>query len=772
MVQSSVPLILLAIFLIAPSYIPSSNLALQFSSRTLDAYSFRDLTDLLPEGLQRITAAASWGSGAVIVGQSSYGEPVLAEYDASQDALSSPLKFMPSHYTPPDAISRAGSLYLLSGRSVGTSPVLGLYDSSTSEFVDVTDVLPWDVGQIVTIIGGTGSFLLVLDNETDYRPALFSTNSRTLIPLNASWLENIAQVSGGAWDGSAFFLAGQGVSGDPALIALDPSQGSFLDLSETLPEDMERVDHLIWSQDALFILGARSLFWETKASMAVYNRSSGEMTSLTDSLRWDYSEVLMGTWNGSALILMVRGGGPETLMAYFPDNGTSLYVDGVIPTYWEYSAMIGYGEDAILLGDRGRPAAGFLETSSWYWEEREKIFEGAIKVILDVEAADGSFVLAGSRSKSAALGFLNVDNNSLDDMSNDLDVRDAAIFGVSWSGEDYLLAGSNDSSGLLYRLDPESSSLQDLTTGLPDGLDYLYDPAWNGNVYLIPGNREGKPSLLVHNPSDGMTEEVNREVQLYFNQIIRVVAYGDRFLLMGSNSQGAALATFDVEAKEIDYLGNELGELYGTDGVLTGAAWNGELLAVGGGTTSKPILGLWVPAQGIFTDHSAELPGEFGMIHHVLWTGKEFMVGGFGPRGASLGAYYVSNGTFADLSRLLPPSHSLVYGMASLEGEVLVVSAADSSNPSIGVLSLARTSDLFGNLPSILGDPVNAAILGISVALVALFAYQQGRRRRRSASPPLPTQHYPHAPFEAPGDYPEVYEEYPSGDFREDEIQL
>ncbi len=733
LLRFSVPLIIVIAVLTAQSYLYPSSLALVVGDRTAGDHSFRDLTDLFPEGIERLTAAASWDSGAILIGLSSTGEPALAHYDVSRDNLSEPFLHLPDYFSPPELVARLGSYYLLAGDSLGTSPVLGLYDAVSTQFIDVTGALPSDVDRVVTLSSASGSFFMVLENDTALLPASFNPGSRSLGVMEVEGFENVTRVRHSVWNGTASYLVGEWMDGSPALVAITPMNSSLLDLSDSLPGDMDRVDHLIWARDSLYILGVRNIFWNTRASFAVFNTSSQAMTSLSSLLRSDYTSLQSGAWNGTALSLMPQIGTSRTLMAYYPDSDSSVFLDGVIPSRPSYLTMVPFGEDIILPGNDELPVLGLVRTSTWEWDDREKTFDGTYRMIYDVETTDSGFAIGGVRQQSAALGMVDVNAPSLEDESDYLDLEDATIYGSAWGMNELLLAGGNESGGILYVFDPSSGLVENLTSEMPGDVDYLYDPIWGQSAYLIPGYSDGKAVVLTYDPQEGVMSDLSRQVQSYFASVFRAVAHEDLFVLLGYNDRGAALATLNAETGVVDYLGNELSDLYGSDAFLMDAAYNGEYFLVGGLAGGEALIGAWYPALEVFKDLSWKAPKGFGVVYEVVWTGDDFVLGGGGTGSASMGIYHPANETFADLSSILTPSSTLVTSMAVREGKVLVVSTIDYSRPSMGLLTIGEASSILDSLPSIIRDPANAAILALSIALAAVLAHILGRHGRRPA---------------------------------------
>jgi hypothetical protein len=755
--RSSLPLVLLIAFSAVSPGFQGSSFALIPSEETMGDYSFQELSHLLPEGVVDIQVAAPWGNGAFIVGSRPSGDSLIVRYEPSKPKISEPLAELPPYYLGVTKVARSGSRYLIAGQSVGTSAVMGFYDASTSNFTDHTFLLPEETVTVSLLASAGSDFLVVLKNESAYAPWIFNPGSRSLSMLNAEGFQGMSDVRHATWNGSAIFIGGRWVGGDPALVILNPSNGSLEDLSSLLPGDMHRIDYLIWADDVLYILGIRYWLWTTRVSLAVYDPSSGSINSLTDADWNDYSRVQMGLWNGTSLLLLVWKNTWRSIAVYHPENDTALFLDNSIPGYWSYAAMIPSGVNLLLVGNYIGPSMGFLEIDTWEWEETEGAFEGPYRSVYSATAADDLFVIVGGRTSTAALGLLDPAANVLDDRSDDLDIQDAVLLGAGWAGDRVLLTGVNESQGLLYTYDMTTRTVTNFSESLPREVDFLLEPAWNGGVYLIPGYEDGKVALIVFDPGDNSTKDLSHLARPYFRFVTKVVPYEDGFLILGTNDLGAAMATLDTSTERVEYLGNDLGEFYGPFSFLAGAAWDGKSFLIVGLANDGPLMGIWSPAEDTYDDLSSLLPEEFQYLSRVLWTGEEFIVGGAGGTSAALGAYYPSNKTFQDLTDILPPSYAEVGSMAWLEGEVLIVARTDSWEVAMGMLTIQRTAvGPFEGLPTFLKDPSNALILGLSVGLVAILAFLAGRRGRKPASvAPPPEEPYQSPPYEVP----EIYQE-------------
>jgi hypothetical protein len=762
LLRSTVPLILLIAFALVSPSLQTSSLGLRLEEERVGDYTFEELSHLFPEGVGSIGAAASLGQGALIVGSSTTGKSVILRYDPSQPRIATPFEYLPPHYYAVGRMAAMGSRYLISGWSVGTSTVLGVYDASSSAFADHTNLLPPDTQTIQLITPAGSSFFVVLTNETQFVPAMLDPSGGSLTAMEVEGFENLTTVSHAAWNGSHLYIGGVWAGGDPALLALNPSNGSLEDLSGLLPGDIDRVDYLVWADNALYILGIRYWFWSTRASLAVFDPVNRTIESLTTPAWNEYTKIQMGLWNGTALLMLVQDWGWHTLAAYYPANDTTFFTENLIPGYWSYVAMLPSGQDLLFVANYYGPAVGIVRLDTWTWEEKDGAFEGPYETVVSTSTMGDSFVLVGGRTASGALGLLDPSGSVLEDRSDDLDLADTVLVGASWNGQRLLLSGANQSSGVLYTYDPSTGSVDNLTSTLPEDIEILFVPSWNGSVYAIPGYGNSKASLLLFDPATNTTTDLGAAVRLYFRFVTAVVAYDDLFLVIGYNSQGAAMAVLDAATGDLRYLGNELGELYGLNSLLTDAAWNDEALLIGGFYNDRPILGLWSPDTETYDDLTSLLPKDFGGIYTVVWTGESFVVGGRGDS-ASLGVYYPANETFVDLSSILPPSYLTVDSLEVLDGDVLVLSRDTSGDPVMGILSVERAAPgPLDALPGFLQDPSEVAIFGLSVALVAVLAFLAGRRGRRPEAVPPPTQH-PYGP--GPQEMPEAYEEeqYPYG---------
>ncbi len=751
-----VPIVAVVLVLLIQSNVPRAGPLLVPEKRAGD-YSFRELGELLPEGLESLVAATPWDSGAVLVGYTNNERPVLARYRAADASFDGELQALPPHFAAPDRIARSGNFLMFGGDSLGTFPALGLYDGSSSQVTDVTNLLPLDVRQTSLIVGGEQSFLIVGDNDTGYALGIFETNSQRWSSLEASEFVNLAEVNHGVWNGATFYVGGEKKGGVPALLSVSPG-GGVVDMSDEIPGDMTQVNHLVWAGDALYIFGTRPVFSTTEASMAVHVPSTGNTTSLTPALRSDYSKLEGGVWNGTALIVLASSDSMSTLMAYYPSNDSSRYADDVLPPNWQYQGMIQSGQSIVMTGINDSPFVGHLTPSNWTWEEKERVFETQYRVIHHAHDAGGKFVIGGVRRASAALAVVDTASMDLEDWSDALGLRDTVIYGTAGDEDWLLLAGTNGTHGVLYGYEPANGTLQSLTWGVPEQVGFLHNPSQVGNLFAIPGYGSGKTVLVVYDSEKEAFVDLSPQVQRYFDSTIRVVTGGDSFFIIGENDAGPALAILEPSTTNISFAGRALASLYGPTATLMDAAWSGESLLIAGTGEGQPLLGAWRPSEETYEDLSQEVPEDFGMITAVAWTGDAYAIGGLGPDGAALGAYYPTNHTFVDLRALVPPAYAAVTAVASRGNEVLVVSMLVSSNPSIGVMTLEGIPGPFAGLPAIIGEPAGAIILGLSVALAVAVGYVVGRRTGRpprvQTAPPPP---YPEIPTGHPEEFPPGY---------------
>lgn len=753
-----VPILVIIVIALVQPTLPQASLA-AFIERQAGDYSFRELRHLLPEGIESIVTSTPWETGAMLVARTDTDGLVLAKYNAAEGKLESGLQALPPNYATPESVARSGDYLLFGGESLGTSPVLGLYDASSQQVDDVSDVLPADVERIALIVGGDQSFLTVTQNGTGYTPGIFESGSRNWRSLDVGTFANLASVAHGTWNGTTFYVVGAKAGGVPALLQVAPA-GGVVDLSDDLPDDMEEANYLVWTGASLYLLGWRHSLITSRASMAFYVPRTGVTTSLSSALRSDYTSLRSGVWNGTALIFVAEIDATQTLMAYYPAEETSLHVDDVLPPGRNYRDMVRYGESILLTGGDGTPLISQLDLSDWSWEEKEEAFEGHFQAIYHAQVAGDAFVVAGVRHSSAALAFVEPAVGSLEDRSEALDLVDTTILGTAGEKDYLLIAGQNDTGGVLYGYGFSNGSLKDLTPNVPLGVEFSSHPSRVGDLYSVPGSRDGESVLLVYDRGADRTMDLGAQVQRYFDPPIGLAAGSDNFLIFGHNDKGPALALLNGATLNVTFLGRDVARLYGPSGFILSAAWSGETFLIGGTLDGRPLLGAWNPASDTYSDLSRQIPDDFGIITTIAWMEDGFAVGGQGLGRASVGAYYPRNGSFVDLRGMLPLSYAGVNSLAARGSEVLMVSTLTSSGISIGVLRLGTSSALLGGLPAVISEPTGAIVLGLSVTLAAVVAYVIGRRTRPRKVPnmPLPPP-YPEVPFGPPEEYAQSYPE-------------
>ncbi len=758
-----VPILVIVVIALFQPSLPQANLA-AFIERLSGDYSFRELSNLLPEGIESIAGSTTWEKGAMLVARTNADRVVLAEYNAAEGRLEGAFLALPPNYAVPRSMARSGNLLLLGGESLGTAPVLGLYDGSSRRIDDVSDVLPYEAESISLIVGGGQTFLTVIHNGTGYTPGIYEPGSRSWTSLDAGTFADLASVTHGTWNGTVFFVAGAKLGGIPTLLQVNPG-GGVVDLSGDLPDDIEELDYLVWTGASLYLLGRRHSLEGTRASLAVYQPAVRTSTSLSSALRDDYTALRAGAWNGYTLSLLAETADARRLIAYHPANDTALYLDDILIPNSGHRDLVQYSETLLLIGGDETPFIGHLNLSDWRWEDKGEVFEGPFQTILHAEVVGGRFVVAGTRRSSGALALIDPSMNSLEDKSEVSGLDDTALIGAVGDEDWILLAGENANGGALYGYGTSNGSLQDLTPKVPQGMK-LAPPSRIGGVYAIPGHKDGESGLLVYDRAlDSMTD-LGAQVQRYFDPPIGLAAGETDFLIFGNNDRGPALALLDASTLNITFLGTDLDRLYGPSGLILSASWSGNIFLIGGTIDGRPLLGAWNPAGNTYEELSREVPEDFGSITTIAWTGDGFALGGQGTEGASIGAYYPRNRAFIDLRGLLPPSYTAVNSLAARGSDILVVSTLASSSVSIGVLRLSPSSTLWDGLPSVVSEPAGAVVLGLSVTFASTVAYILGRRTKRRKVPnPPPPAPYPEVPLGPPEEYypgyPEEFEAIP-----------
>lgn len=751
-----VPILVIGVIVLAQPNLPQASFS-AFTEIRSGEHTFRELGDLLPEGIDSLIASAPWDTGAMLLAHTNVDGPALARYNAAQGRLEGGLVSLPPYFASSGSLARSGPYLLYGGDSLGTSPVLGLYDAVSQRIDDVSDVLPAGMEHVSLIVGGDQSFLMIGHNGTGYTPGIFEPGPRSWRFLAVGAFANLTSVRHGTWNGTAFYVAGEKLGGVPALLQVDAA--GVVDLSDGLPNDMVEANHLVWTGTSLFVLGWRH-FSVPRASMAVYVPETGVTVSLTSSLRSDFTGLRSGVWNGTSLILQAEVDSVRILMAYYPANDTSLYVDDVLPSGREYQDMIQYRESILIAGDDGSPFIGHLGLSDWSWEEKEGAFEGRFQTILHAQVAGDSVVVAGARRSSAALALVDVAAGSLEDRSGALGLADTTILGTAGDEDWLLIAGRNKTGGGLYGYSLTNGTLKDLTSKVPEGVDFGYHPSRVDGLYAIPGLGDGGSALLVYDLAADEMTDLSAQVRHYFDPPIGLAPGDDEFLIFGHNDRGPALAVLDVETMDVTPLGRQLASLYGPSGILLSGAWSGDVFLIGGTVDGRPLVGRWEPVSDAYLDLSRGVPEDFGIVTAIEWAESGFVVGGQGLDGASIGAVYPRNGSFVDLRQMLPPHYAAVSSIAAKGDEVLIVSTLAPSGISIGVLRLGESSTLLGGLPALISEPAGATVLGLSVALAAAVAYLLGRRTRppKFQQTPLP-QPYPETHLGPPEKYLDGYPE-------------
>lgn len=754
----AMPVLVLAALLLVPAYLSTTGPAAVLGGESAGDSDHEDLTSALPDGVGKVTVVAAGGPHPLIFGESSSGRPIAASFAPEDVPWEDALTYLPDYYAAPSLAAASGSRYAVAGGTVGSSPALGIYDDATGEFVDATDVLPETIVRVDMLVGSPEAFLVVGRNGTGLVAAALDPTASVYSPLRPGSLASFARLSDGVWNGSTFYLAGEGREGDPLLQALAPSTGNVTDLSSLIPVDLDRIGRLLWSGEDLYLLGERTTLWSPRASAAVYAPTTGSMTSLTASLPPDCEDFRLAGWNGSTLFVVAGVRSVPTLLTYTPSTDLFTSLEGVLPTSWTYEALIPQGDRVTFLGTDGTPRAGVLRSSTWLWEEQSNAFDSAFQGVFDFESEGTDVLMAGVRSHTAALGRLVPSTHEVVDMSWDLSLEHTLLRGITKGLDDYLLAGSNASGGVLYAFNLANVALEDLTPLLPEGTQEVFKPAWNGQVYVVPGSSPQGAVLTVYDPAIAGAEDLSQAVRHYFREIAGVTAFDQGFLVFGMSDQGAAMATLDVEKGRLTFLGREVAALYGSGSVVRDAAWDGSEFLLGGASTAGPLLSLWSPATRAYHDLSGRVSLGYTGVHHIEWDGQAFYVAGVQADGAALGRYYPKTDVLENLRALLPPSAGHISALAATEGGVMVASVGVLGRPQLQAIQTSPAGwGLLDALPSILRDPTNALILGLAVSLAAVLGYQAAERERKRdppGSPPLmPTR-------ERYGGSPSYVEEY------------
>lgn len=713
---------------------------MQIADRNLEGYSFRDFTHLLPNGAARLDAATPQGDSTLLAGQTASGLAFLAEYDAT-GSLRSPWPSVPAHHARLTALVPHGTSFVVAGDSAGTSPILGRYDPGAAAVADLSGLLPPEVNALPLLVPGSGTTLAILENASGPQAFLLNPAAPSLQPHFMWGMENLTVVHDGVWNGSAFLLAGAWAGGQPALVAFRPGDGALTDLSDLLPNAMTRLDRLVWTGDLLYLAGRGSFVFPTRAMLALWDPSTGEVTDLTTGALREYQQITHGLWNGTAFLFLVRGIVNVAVGVHDPLDELSI-MSNVIPPNWDYVAMAGRGQDVLLVANNVGPALGVLRPASWTWEDRTLALEGAFHLLVDATPFGESFALVGLRSTTPALGILRPDDGVMEDQSRELGLSAGAFWGVAWSGTRLLLTGENASSGILYAHDQVSGALTNLTPQIPSTVTTLYGPASNGTHVLVLGFDEAGAAALLVGPGDSVTD-LGPALRQHLLEAWAAVPYDVGFLVLGIDRRGPAALSLDPATGSFTSLGDSLLRLYGDGAVVIDGSWNGEVILLGGLGGNGPLLGTWTPSTGFYRDLAPLLPEGLMGVQQVTWRDGGFFVAGIEEEGVALARYRPETDDMEDLTGLLPPSYGTVVSLASGPDGVVVVGLDQDFRPTLGLIVPAATGGgFFDVLLGFLQGPGLWAIVGLSVALAAILGFMLGRRGARLAGAHLQEEPY------------------------------
>lgn len=695
-----------------------------------EGFAFTDLTTHLPDGMERVLAAAPHPEGAVFVGESASGPLILAVYRDASQSLVGPWTYLPAHYGRVSAAAQIGSHYVLAGESVGIAPVLGVYDASSSAFWDATRILTSDVIEMELVVGGVGRALLMFRGINGISAALFAPATGEFELLEQGAFENLVEVRAGVWGVSAFYVAGETKAGEPTLLAVHPDGTSVDDLSPSLPESLDRIQSVVWGEDALYLAGYRLVAGPT-ATLARFVPDREEIVSLAHPVLAAHTRIEGASWNGTSLLLLSGAPSRRTLGVFAPEKEAFHFLHDLVPEHWTTPRMVSFSEDLLVAGNYWGAELGAVRLPSQTWEDLGNVFEGPFRTIYDVEATASGFAVVGGRTSTAAFGLWEPDTWVFQDQSHEVGLESSVLVAATSAGDSLLLAGANHGQGSLYHFRPSTGELSDLSSNVPEDVWLVADGAWNGSAYLLSGLQGGRPALLLLSQDGETIQDLSVEAGGFFERIDHLLGFSERFLILGRNEEGLALVTLDAETGAFAYRGDAFGRWLGQSGVLAGAAWNGESFLLGGTRQTGPVLLLWSPTQGIVQDLSGILPGEVRAIHSVLWTAEGFWVGGEAMGGAALSLYRADNRSFTDFSSLLPASYDLVTSMAAGESGILLASVRGSPVAQMGFLQLSSETGAFDVVLRFVREPLLAATLGIVFVLAALAGYVVGRGRRR-----------------------------------------
>lgn len=716
--------VVVALVLTLPST-PGARQALEILDEGSGGYGLTELPHVLPEGILELSGAGVWQEEVLLTGLGTSGNAFLARYDPLADRLG-PRVEMPAHIASIDQVTIGSQYAVLVGKSVGTSPVLGVYEFQGKTFHEVSAPLPAS-GEAVTLLQGGPPHILVTHQDGSPRLSVLDPGTRTLQALPP--LENVTAIRHGLWNGTALYLAGVRPTGEPALLILDASGNPLRDLSPALPGDMAVIDALVGSANHLFVIGHRGFSVTTRASLAAYDTATWASEALTGGLGADILGIPFGVWNGTALILQARTLILPKLVVYTPAERSFTIIEENGLHGRELRTMLAVGGRLLFVGRGESPSVGLLETASWEWQERTALFEGPYLAIHGTASVGDRLLMAGQRRTSAALGFLDPARGALEDVSDQIGLPNVVIYDLAVSGEIVFLVGVQEGQGVFYGLNATSRSWANFTKVLPRPGEAFHSIARNGPNNVLLGRDPGGVLVFLQNGEANTTWDLSAEARRYFEWIERAIAVPSGFALVGQNRQGPALAMLNPGPADLTYVGEPLGDLYGASAAfLAGDGDGGNVLLGGGWGSHDAALGLWTPATRTYRDLSAQLPAQFGRVTQILWADQVYVIVAQNQTGPRLAAYYPENRSLVDLSSLLPPGATQIDAVGRVDTGVFLVTRSGASPSKISALTLKRGSFL-DLLPSVFRDPVSATVLGLVVLLVASLAFSAGRRK-------------------------------------------
>lgn len=734
-----VPLLFVFGLILSLPSIPGANRALELLSSGPTDYGLTTLPPILPQGIEDLTAAAGGDEGVIVAGMNSADRAIVASYDPVADTLDWSLE-MPPYYAQIDRLVAGPTQVVVAGKSVGTSPVLGIYQPSSGTFRDLSDLLPTEALSIRDLIGASVP-LVVSSEPAGQRLYLLNPETSSLVSVSDSRLDALTFLAG-VWNGSAFYLAGESAPGALGLYVLNQDGDVIGNLTFALPDDLGTIDGLVWGPERLYLLGHRVRYGRSWATLASIDPHSGAGALLSGGLRTDFFRFHHGVWNGTHLLLHGTALIFPRLLTFTPTDGEFQYPGGLPLTDPNPVALLLFRNDLLIIRGRGQPSIARLETTGWNWEERLGIFEGPFQAIHAVIPVSDRLLLAGERGASAALGFVDVDRPAVEDLSEALHLIGVSLHGVVEDGPLLRIVGSRGGTGLLLEYNLTSHLMEDRSDRLPRPSQRLTSIVRSGDLDLLLGDETTGPVAFAYDAARNRTLDLTPKARLSFATIHGAAPLDGGFLLVGQNQFGPALAEIDPAGTGVHLIAGPLGRLYGPTGVFRAVDGSGDELLLGGQQGTRALLGAWSPTSGGYRDVSSRLPSQFGGVTHIEFAGEAYVLAGQNETGPTLAAYYPANDTAVDLSPLLPPGSVRVEGVAPLRGAIFVVTRDGSSVATISKLDVKGSSPL-DLLPLPFRDVGGLLFLGIAIFVTAVLAFMVGRRRPRAAHtlpppPPLP----------------------------------